>query len=132
MTPFRLVSRVLPGSVHRVTPSRHELERGVGERATASEVQAAIPVPWRVVARSARGVIEVEQCGLEPLRAVRFSLAGDGLLGLSLPRTVYPGERVRVVVRGSAADGARGAADAMLILRWFQADGLELLWPIAL
>ncbi len=91
-----------------------------------------MPVPWRVVARSARGVVEVEQRGAEPLRAVRFALAGGGMLGLSLPRTVYPGERVRVVMRGVHADGALAAPDAMLVLRWFQADGTELLWPVAL
>lgn len=89
-------------------------------------------VPWRVVARSPLGAIEVEHRGPVPLRAVRFTLAGGGLLGLSLPRTVHPGERMRVVLRGAAADSALRAPDAMLILRWFQADGTELLWPIAL
>lgn len=54
------------------------------------------------------------------------------MLGLSLPRTVYPGERVRVVLRGPSAEGAAGSGDAMLVMRWFQPDGTELLWPIAL
>ncbi|QIM17736.1 hypothetical protein G7066_01690 [Leucobacter coleopterorum] len=54
------------------------------------------------------------------------------MLGLSLPRTVYPGQRVRVVLRGSHAEGTMAAADAMLMMRWFEADGTELLWPIAL
>jgi len=85
-----------------------------------------------VVARSENGVVEIEQRGGGPLRAVRFALAGGGLLGLSLPRTVHPGERLRVVVRGARAAGARESPDAMLVLRWFQPDGTELLWPIAL
>jgi len=63
---------------------------------------------------------------------VRFSLAGGGLLGLSLPRTVLPGKRLRVVLRGISAEGALGSPDAMLVLRWFQPDGTELLWPVAL
>lgn len=89
-------------------------------------------MPWRVTARSESGVIEVEQCGDAPLRVVRFVLAGGGMLGLSLPRTVHPGERLRVTFRGVRAEDAAGAPDAMLLLRWFQADGTELLWPIAL
>lgn len=82
--------------------------------------------------RSEYGVLEVAHRGEHPLRAVRFTLAGDGMLGLSLPRTVHPGERVRAVLRGAAAEGALSAPDAMLVLRWFEPDGTEMLWPIAL
>ena len=91
-----------------------------------------VPVPWRVVTRDRFGAIEVEHRGEDPLRAVRFALAGGGLLGLSLPRTVHPGERLRIVVRGVSAESAAGSSGAMLVLRWFQPDGTELLWPIAL
>ncbi|MBK0421843.1 hypothetical protein JD292_07125 [Leucobacter sp. CSA2] len=63
---------------------------------------------------------------------MRLALAGGGMLGLSLPRTVQPGERVRAVLRGSDAERALGTADAMLVLRWFEPDGRELLWPISL
>lgn len=117
MSPFRLVSRVVPAA------------RAVR---VAGEVAPAVEVPWRVLSRSSSGVVELEQCGEEPLRAVRTALAGDGLLGLSLPRTVHPGERLRIVLRGVHADGALTAPDAMLVLRWFYADGREMLWPIAL
>ena len=54
------------------------------------------------------------------------------MLGLTLPRTVHPGERVRLVFRGSAAEAGLSAPDAMLVVRWFDPDGTELLWPIAL
>ncbi|PRI11157.1 hypothetical protein B4915_09895 [Leucobacter massiliensis] len=81
-----------------------------------------------MVRRSLSGAIEVEHRGATALFSVRFALAGGGLLGLSLPRTVLPGERIRVVLRGSPVD----APDAMLVMRWFQPDGTELLWPIAL
>ncbi|QIM15444.1 hypothetical protein G7067_01910 [Leucobacter insecticola] len=93
---------------------------------------APVPVPWRIVKRSDTGVIEVENCGGAPLHSVRFALAGGGLLGLSLPRSVLPGERLRVVVRGRDAEWSRSAPDAMLVMRWFQSDGTELLWPISL
>ncbi|QIK63605.1 hypothetical protein G7068_10665 [Leucobacter viscericola] len=118
MNPFRLTSRVQ--AAPRVSPQA---------QVPASE---AVAVPWQVVTRSRSGVIEVEHCGSTPLHSVRFALAGKGMLGLSLPRTVYPGQRVRVVLRGSHAEGTMEAADAMLMMRWFQVDGTEMLWPIAL
>ncbi len=89
-------------------------------------------VPWRVVQRSESGVIELESVGGAPMYSVRAALAGDGMLGLSLPRTVLPGERLRVVLRGVHSEGALAAPDAMLVMRWFQPDGRELLWPISL
>lgn len=113
MNPFRIPAQHLPAPLlRRPAPS-------------------ATAVPWRVL-RPGDGVIEVEHRGRGPLYSVRFSLAGGGLLGLSLPRTVLPGERVRARVRGPEADGAALAPDAMLVLRWFQPEGEELLWPIAL
>lgn len=128
MEAFRLNSRVRPpspvGPVWRAGPAP-EVEQ-------APEVLGAQPVPWRVVARSGSGTIEIEHRGAEPLRAVRCMLAGGGMLGLSLPRTMHPGERLRVVLRGVYVDGAITAPDAMLVLRWFQPDGTELLWPVAL
>lgn len=116
MVPFRLSSRVSPAPQH--APPVRGAE--------------AHPVPWRITRRSDRGVIEFEQLGDGPLRAVRASLAGAGMLGLSLPRTVHPGERLRVVLRGTGDGRAAAAPDAMLVLRWFEPDGTELLWPVAL
>lgn len=84
------------------------------------------PVPWCVV-RRADGFVEVEHRGEGPLHSVRFALAGSGVLGLSLPRTMLPGERVRARVKE-----VRDRSRAMLVLRWFEPDGTELLWPIAL
>ena len=139
MNPFRLTTRL-----RAVPPSgRVESRSFVPGSGSASDLDpfgrrageadaAAVRVPWRVVHRSASGVIEVEHCGAGPLHSVRFALAGEGMLGLSLPRTVYPGERVRVVMRGSSAERAATSGDAMLMMRWFQPDGTELLWPIAL
>jgi hypothetical protein len=118
MNPFRLTTRMqaAPRAPHRPHKASNE----------------AVAVPWRVVHRSSSGVIEVEHCGGAPLHSVRFALAGGGMLGLSLPRTVHPGERVRVVLRGADVSQVQQAADSMLVMRWFQADGTELLWPIAL
>lgn len=114
MSPFRLSSRTLPpraqSALRRVDPD-------------------PVRVPWRVVRRGL-GAIEIEHRGAETAHSVRFALAGAGMLGLSLPRVVEPGERVRVAVRGVQADAAAAAHDAMLVLRWFQPDGTELLWPI--
>lgn len=153
MNPFRLATRLtasreavsrrsysrMLGGLERGDVRRHEEvgAEGGGAAGSASggaagrDAGAAIRVPWRIERRSASGV-DVVNVGSAPLRAVRFALGGRGLLGLSLPRTVRPGERLRVVLRGATSDGVRGAPDAVLTLRWFQPDGSELLWPIAL
>ncbi|MGK0715786.1 hypothetical protein [Leucobacter sp. W1153] len=145
MKAFRLTGRVL--AARPIAPvwaeRRPAARRGgqgwplaqLGDSAGAARPEGieshATPVPWRVVHRTG-GVLEIEQRGGVPLRAVRVSLAGGGLLGVSLPRTVHPGERVRVVLRGVYADGALSAPDALLVVRWIQPEGQELLWPISL
>src|SRR5699024_1026800 len=109
-------------------PSVSHPVRGVaGARKQVRPVQ----VPWSVHRSERRGALEFTNTGAEPLRAVRVSLAGGGLLGLTLPRTVYPGESFRVAIRGVAAQ-TLGAPDAVLVLRWFDPKGGELLWPVAL
>lgn len=118
MNPFRLPARVLAA------------RRPPGD--CVREAVRAVEVPWRLSRHPERGVIEAENEGAVPLRAVRLALAGEGLLGLSLPRTVHPGERMRVVLRGVQAERVIIAPDAVLTLRWFEPDGTELLWPIAL
>ncbi|MBO1900368.1 hypothetical protein J4H92_00200 [Leucobacter weissii] len=120
MKPLRLSSRVLGAAAAAA--------RGSPRAGSLAAADRAHPVPWRVSRRGTGGAIEFEQCGDGPLRAVRLSLAGGGVLGLSLPRTVHPGERLRVVLREFDA----ASPDAMLVLRWFQPDGTELLWPVAL
>lgn len=125
MNPFRLATRLQPP--HRARAHREGITAG-----GHGPSPAAVPVPWRVTLRSASGVIEVTHVGVHPLSHVRFALAGEGMLGLSLPRTVRPGERVRVTLRGRHSEAATVAPDAMLVLRWFEPGGEELLWPIAL
>ena len=136
MTPFRLTAHVQAPRMPRHSPAPTQVaERGSPVRAEqpgAPLTTNAVAVPWRVARRANSGAIEVAHCGPTPLHSVRFALAGGGMLGLSLPSTVYPGERVRVPLRGAAVQGARGSPDAMLVLRWFEADGTELLWPIPL
>lgn len=149
MIPFRLSARLQPRSrsgapaapvvpVAPVAPvgraPRDAGGRGAGTAgdARARDAGGAIVAPWRIAQRSGSGVIEVENTGASALHAVRFSLAGAGLLGLSLPRTVLSGERLRVAVRGTRAEAAAGAPDSLLVLRWFAADGRELLWPVSL
>lgn len=99
-----------------------------GSEAPACDAQCAYArvAQWRVVRRTEL-IVEVEHTGEVPLHSVRFALAGDGVLGLSLPRTVRPGERLSVCVRE-----VRDRSRAMLVLRWFEPGGTELLWPITL
>lgn len=133
MNPFRLVSRVVaappPAEWPRAAaPLGHAQHRGAAD----APERRAYAVPWRVVHREASGIVELVHAGDQAARAVRASFAGQGMLGLTLPRTVHPGERVRLVFRGSAAEAGLSAPDAMLVVRWFDPDGTELLWPIAL
>lgn len=141
MNPFRLTTRltVAPRDVrasrsgHARTGADVGIGGGIGAVGGGSgDTAPATPVPWRVTRRRNLGIIEVTNDAVAPLRAARFTLAGGALIGLSLPRTVHPGESLRVVVRGVHAENACLAPDAMLVLRWFQPDGKELLWPIAL
>ncbi|UOQ56765.1 hypothetical protein MUN78_13985 [Leucobacter allii] len=136
MNPFRLSTRlqapVRGRRAVRLVPGADGAASPAAAPAAARESAVAVPVPWRVVARSPAGVVEVEHRGESALHSVRFALAGAGMLGLSLPRTVFPGERLRVALRGTRGDAAVESPDAMLVLRWFQPDGTELLWPIAL
>lgn len=142
MNPFRLTTRRLRGQAWAPGPSAPPANfaggfasppwpRGDAPPGPGSG-PAACAVPWRVTRGGASGVIELENAGEETLLSVRFALAGAGLLGLSLPSQVAPGERLRVVLRGSLAEGAAAGPEAMLVVRWFRSDGMELLWPIAL
>ncbi len=129
MNPFRLSTRLQPAPRARAAAVRPPPG---GHPPGGSQGPPPVPVPWVVTQRSAGGVVEVAHRGGAPLASVRFALAGRGMLGLSLPRTVHPGERLRVTLRGVNAETAALSGDAMLVLRWFQPDGTELLWPIAL
>lgn len=95
-------------------------------------VQMAYPVPWRVLHRNDDGSVTIQNETDAVLRSVRFSAQGRGVLALSLPRRVLPGERITVRVLGVLFDdGSPRAPDAMLVVRWQHPDGTELLWPIA-
>lgn len=121
MNPFRLAGKLSTAPRSRPAsspPGVIAAGTAVGDPGSGL-VPRPVEVPWRVVRRTDRGVVEIEQCGEGPLRSARFALAGAGLLGLSLPRTVYPGERLSVVLRGVYVDEALTAPDAMLVLRWF-------------
>ncbi|MBC9944720.1 hypothetical protein ICL81_09390 [Leucobacter sp. cx-328] len=134
MNPIRLATRHLTAHQCSRAASRvpaHQRVRARARLRERSRVGIARPVPVRIVCRSAHA-IEIENRSDERLRLVRFALAGGGMLGLSLPCSLEPGERLRVTVRGVGDPDIASAGDAMLVLRWFQADGEELLWPIAL
>lgn len=100
--------------------------RGVSRAESSTEGETARVVPWHVVRRTDK-IVEVEHRGVTPLHSVRFALAGSGVIGLSLPRTVHSGERLMVRI-GEVRNHPR----SMLVLRWFEPEGTELLWPIAL
>lgn len=118
-------ARGVPRGQRAARRRRAELD-GADAVTCSAQCVFAREAPWRVVQRTESSV-EVEHTGDAPLHSVRFALAGDGVLGLSLPRTVMPGERLRVRVWE-----VRDRSRAMLMLRWFEPGGTELLWPITL
>lgn len=127
-------------SVHRLSlaSSKPSLEEWVAIcvkrffTAEGAEPQAAAyPVPWHIGARDERGDIVLENRSEHTLRSVRFTFAGEGMLGLTLPQSVGPGARVTATVRGVlGAEGEPIDPAAMLVVRWLEPDGTELLWPI--
>ena len=140
MNPIRLATRHLSASQCSRASSRVRkrslavaaASRGAAGRRRPVPTPVSVPVrvPVRVIDRSARA-IEIENRSADRLLLARFALAGAGMLALSLPCTLEPGDRLRVIVRGIHDPDIADAGGAMLMLRWFQPDGEELLWPIA-
>lgn len=127
-------------SVHRLSlaSSKPSLEEWVAicvkrffTAESAEPHAAAYPVPWHIAARDEHGDIVLENRSEHTLRSVRFTLAGEGMLGLTLPQSVGPGARVTATVRRVlGVEGEPIDPAAMLVVRWLEPDGTELLWPI--
>jgi hypothetical protein len=60
------------------------------------------------------------------LRGVSVSVAGRARLHVSAPSSVAPGAAVAATITGRQIE-----RDAIVIVRWFQPDGLEYLWQVS-
>lgn len=118
-------------NLHRLNTQSHRLHRVSSvepqEAPSARECSAvAYRVPWRVVAREPSRSVTICNDSAERLTFVRFAVAGEGHLGLSLPRHVHPGESLSAELQWPF-----GAADTMITVRWFRPDGHEYLWALS-
>jgi len=64
--------------------------------------------------------------GAEPLRGVTVTLVGSGMMPAGLPRVMWPGSELELLIRGD--DLAR---DAILVIRWMRPNGDDYLWRVA-
>lgn len=85
----------------------------------------AYPVPFRVE-RGAGHVYRIVNVGLETVHGVALTMHGSGVMGASAPATLRSGEALEVSVAGRNL-----ARSAIMVVRWFRADGEEYLWRIS-
>jgi hypothetical protein len=85
----------------------------------------AYPVPFRVQ-RADAPTYRIINVSAEPVHGVALTLHGSGVMGASSPCTLEPLEALEVIVAGR--DLARRA---IMVVRWFRADGEEYLWRIS-
>lgn len=64
--------------------------------------------------------------GGETVRGVTVMLMGPGVMPVSLPRSLAPGDVLELDIRGE--DLAR---DTALVVRWLRQNGEEYLWRVA-
>ena len=77
----------------------------------------------RYIAASSHRLLNVSD---ETVHGVTFVLHGPGLLAVSAPATLSPGDGVEVTI--AARDLARST---ILVVRWFRHDGLEYVWRVS-
>lgn len=111
------------------------LNAATPEPSRSQVVEPAYLVPWQVSSRAPGESLTVVNVSSERLRFVRFAVAGEGALRLSLPVHVEPGESIHLDTSGVPAH----ATSTMITVRWFirekRGDApeaeLEFLWLIA-
>lgn len=83
-------------------------------------------MPFRFERRVAAHSHRLVNVSAETVHGVTFVVHGPGLLAVSAPATLTPGEGVEV--RIAAQDLARST---ILVVRWFRHDGLEYVWRVS-
>ncbi|WP_166986221.1 hypothetical protein [Canibacter zhoujuaniae] len=88
----------------------------------------AVTVPWGVGRDAVGRLRAVTNVSNRRLRGVRLMCAGEGLFSQSLPVSLDPGETLRVLYQQTE----EMRDDGVLVLRWFEPDGGEMLWSVPL
>lgn len=86
--------------------------------------ESAYRVPWTF--ERGDGLYRLRNLGLERLTAVTFALHGAGVMPVSAPSTLEPGDVLEIAIGG--ADLARSTIG---LVRWFRPDGDEYLWRVS-
>jgi hypothetical protein len=86
--------------------------------------ESAYRVPWNF--DRGDGIYRLRNLGRERLTGVMFSLHGSGVMPVSAPSTLEPGDVLEIVISGS--DLARNTIG---VVRWFRPDGQEYLWRVS-
>ena len=85
----------------------------------------AYRVPFVLERDSALHVYRLVNESTETVSGVSFTVHGGGVMALSPPRVIRPGHGIEVTI-------AARSSDAILVVRWFRADGAEYLWRVPL
>lgn len=83
-------------------------------------------MPFRVFRDPAANRYRLTNASAEVVRAVTLTLHGTGLMAVSAPTALSPGESIELHI--VAADLARAT---IVVIRWFRPDGVEYLWRMA-
>lgn len=86
----------------------------------------AYRVPFRFERGAKRNTHRLVNVSSETVHGVTFVVHGPGLLAVSAPATIAPGEGVEVTI--AAQNLARST---ILVVRWFRHDGFEYLWRVS-
>lgn len=92
--------------------------------APCSTSTASYAVPWRVMSRQPAEWVDIGNISAERLSFVRFAVAGEGELALSLPCHVAPGETVRLFVDRIPV----ASTHAMITVEWRRPSAEQYLW----
>ncbi|WP_431280234.1 hypothetical protein [Leifsonia poae] len=90
-----------------------------------SDREFAYRVPWQVD-RSAPPMYRLVNTSGDVLRGVSISVSGRARLRVTAPTAVVPGDAVSATVTGTELE-----RDSVMVVRWFQPDGLEYLWHVS-
>lgn len=86
----------------------------------------AYRVPFRLHRQPGSNLYTLRNVANEPLDGVSLTLHGAGVMSVSVPARLAPGESLAATVVGR--DLAR---NTILVVRWFRPDGTEYLWRIS-
>lgn len=86
----------------------------------------AYAVPWLVVEREHGRSVTIMNQSVERLRFVRVGLAGSGVLRLSPPKHIEPGQSLRIELTEAGS-----GVDTLATVRWLRGDEAEYLWLLS-